>query len=129
SLNTKEMRKVLPQKVTLPEAIFNLSRSALLVNALQNSDWEVLVEAMEDRLHQPYRTSFIPGIEDMFSQIKKTGLAGAALSGSGPSVVSLTKKGREEAISKIMKDAFLKAGINCRILVLEADLEGTKLIA
>ena len=125
SLNTKEMRKVLPQKVTLSEAIFNLSRSALLVNALQNSDWEVLAEAMEDRLHQPYRAPFIPGIEDMFLKIKKTGLAGAALSGSGPSAVSLTKKGREEAISKIMKEAFLKAGINCRTLVLEADLEGT----
>jgi homoserine kinase len=129
TLNTKEMRKVLPQKVTLSQAIFNLSRSALLVNALQNSDWEVLVEAMEDKLHQPYRTPFIPGIEDIFSQIKKTGLAGVALSGSGPSIVSLTKKGREETISTIMKDAFLKAGINCRILVLEADLEGTKLIA
>ena len=129
TLNTKEMRKVLPQKVTLSQAIFNLSRSALLVNALQNSDWEVLAEAMEDRLHQPYRTPFIPGIEEMFSQIKKTGLAGVALSGSGPSIVSLTKKGREEMISTIMKDAFLKAGIKCRILVLEADLEGTKLIA
>ena len=129
TLNTKEMRKVLPQKVALSEAIFNLSRSALLVNALQNSDWEVLVEAMVDRLHQPYRAPFIPGIEDMFSQIKKTGLAGVALSGSGPSVVSLTKKGREEVISKIMKDAFLKAGINCRVLVLEADLEGTKFVS
>ena len=125
TLNTKEMRKVLPQKVTLSQAIFNLSRSALLVNAIQNSDWEVLAEAMEDRLHQPYRTPFIPGIEEMFSQIKKTGLAGVALSGSGPSIVSLTKKGREETISTIMKDAFLKAGINCRILTLEADLEGT----
>ena len=126
TLNTKEMRKALPQKVALPEAVFNLNRSALLVNALQNSDWEVLAEAMEDRLHQPYRAPFIPGIEDMFSQIKKTGLAGVALSGSGPSVVSLTKKGREETIGKIMKDAFLNAGITCRILVLEADLEGTK---
>ena len=125
TLNTKEMRKILPQKVALTEAIFNLSRSALLVNALQNSDWEVLVEAMEDRLHQPYRVPFIPGIEDMFLKIKKTGLAGVALSGSGPSVVSLTKKGREAVISKTMKDAFLKAGINCRVLVLEADLEGT----
>jgi homoserine kinase len=129
TLNTKEMRKILPQKVALTEAIFNLSRSALLVNALQNSDWEVLVEAMEDRLHQPYRVPFIPGIEDMFSQIKKTGLAGAALSGSGPTVVSLTKRGSEELISKIMKNTFLKEGINCRILVLETDLEGTKLIA
>ena len=129
TLNTEEMRKVLPQKITLSKAIFNLSRSALLVNALQNSDWKVLAEAMEDRLHQPYRAPFIPGIEDMFLRIKKTGLAGVALSGSGPSVVSLTKVGSEEVMSKIMKDAFLNAGITCRILVLEADLEGTKLIA
>ena len=128
TLNTREMRKVLPQKVALSKAIFNLSRSALLVNALQNSDWEVLPEAMEDRLHQPYRAPFIPGIEDMFSQIKKTGLAGVVLSGSGPSVVSFTKAGSEEVISKIMKNAFLKAGITCRILVLEADLEGTKTV-
>ncbi len=128
TLNTEEMRKALPQKIALPEAIFNLSRTALLVNALQNSDWEVLAEAMEDKLHQPFRVPFIPGIEEIFSKIKRLGLAGVALSGSGPSVVSLTKKGSEQAISKIMKDAFLKVGINCRILVLEADLEGTKLI-
>ena len=125
TLNTGEMRKVLPREIALSEAIFNLSRSALLVNALQNSDWEVLAEAMEDRLHQPYRAPFIPGIEDMFLKIKKTGLAGVALSGSGPSIVSLTKKDSEEAISKIMKDSFLDAGITCRVLVLEADLEGT----
>jgi len=129
TLSTGEMRKALPQKVALPEAVFNLSRSALLVNALQNSDWDVLAEAMEDRLHQPYRAPFIPGIEDMFIKIKKTGLAGVALSGSGPSVISLTKKGREETISKIMKDAFLNAGITCRTLVLEVDLEGTKLVS
>ncbi len=129
TLSTGEMRKALPQKVALPEAVFNLSRSALLVNALQNSDWKVLAEAMEDRLHQPYRAPFIPGIEDMFLKIKETGLAGVALSGSGPSVVSLTKKGSEEEISKIMKDAFLKAGVDCRILTLGVDLEGTKFVS
>jgi len=129
TLSTEEMRRALPQKVALAEAVFNLSRSALLVNALQNSDWDVLAEAMEDRLHQPYRAPFIPGIEDMFLKIKKTGLAGVALSGSGPSVVSLTKKGSEEAISKIMKDAFLNTEVNCRILVLEVDLGGTKFVS
>jgi len=129
TLSTGEMRKALPQKVALPEAVFNLSRSALLINALQNSDWDVLAEAMEDRLHQPYRAPFIPGIGDIFSQIKKTGLAGVALSGSGPSVVSLTKVGSEEEISKIMKDTFLNAGITCRVLVLEVDLDGTKFVS
>jgi len=84
---------------------------------------------MEDKLHQPFRAPFIPGIKEMFSQIKRTGLAGVALSGSGPTVVSLTKRNTEKTISKIMKDTFLKAGVNCRILVLEADLEGTKFVS
>lgn len=128
SLSTEEMRRVLPSKTSLTDAVFNLSRSALLVNALQNSNWEVLAEAMEDKLHQPFRAPFIPGIEEMFSQIKRTGLAGVALSGSGPSIISLTKRGSEELISKIMKNIFFKEGINCRILVLETDLEGTKIV-
>ena len=128
SLSTEEMRRVLPSKSSLVDAVFNLSRSALLVNALQNSNWEVLAEAMEDKLHQPFRAPFIPGIEEMFSQIKRTGLAGVALSGSGPTVVSLTKRGSEELISNIMKNIFFKEGIDCRILVLETDLEGTKIV-
>ena len=125
-LSTEKMRKVLPDKIPLSDAIFNLSRSALLVKALQNSDWTLLAEAMEDKLHQPFRASFIPGIKEMFSQVRNTGHAGIALSGSGPTVVSLTKRGSEKIISQIMEDTFLKAGINCRVLVLEADLEGTK---
>lgn len=125
-LSTEKMRKVLPDKIPLSDAIFNLSRSALLVKALQNSDWKLLAEAMEDKLHQPFRASFIPGIKEMFSQVRNTGHAGIALSGSGPTVVSLTKRGSEKIISQIMEDTFLKAGINCRVLVLEADLKGTK---
>lgn len=127
-LSTEKMRSVLPGKIPLADAIFNLSRSALLVKALQDSDWTLLAEAMEDKLHQPFRTSYIPGIKEMFSQVRNTGHAGIALSGSGPTVVSLTKRGSEKIIGQIMEDTFLKAGINCRVLVLEADLEGTKTV-
>jgi len=126
TLSTEKMRNVLPKKIPMADAIFNLSRSALFLKALRESDWTLLGEAMEDRLHQPYRASFIPGIEAMFSQVKKTGYAGIALSGSGPTVVSLTKKGMEDTISEIMKNAFFEAGVHCRILVLEPDSEGTK---
>jgi len=128
-LSTEKMRSVLPDKLPLSDAIFNLSRSALLVKSLQESRWELLAEAMEDKIHQPYRATYIPGLKEMFSQVKNTGYAGIALSGSGPTVISLTKRGTENIISQIMGDAFLKAGINCRVLVLEPDLEGTKFIA
>ena len=128
-LSTEKMRSVLPDKLPLSDAIFNLSRSALLVKSLQESRWELLAEAMEDKIHQPYRATYIPGLQEMFSQVKNTGYAGIALSGSGPTVISLTKRGTENIISQIMGDAFLKAGINCRVLVLEPELEGTKFIA
>ena len=127
TLSTEKMRKILPSQVSRSDAIFNLSRVSLLVKALQDSDWGILAAAMEDKLHQPFRAPFIPGMEAVFSKVKRTGLAGIALSGSGPSVISLTKKGSEEIISKIMKDTFREAGVNCRILVLEVDGEGTKI--
>ena len=124
SLSTEKMRNVLPKKLPLQDAVFNLSRSALFIKALKESDWTLLGEAMEDKVHQPYRMPFIPGIEAMFSRVKETGYAGIALSGSGPTVVSLTKTGKENTVSEMMKNAFLKAGIHCRVLILEPDLIG-----
>ena len=41
-LSTEEMRKVLPKQVSLEDAVDNLSKSALLVNALQQSKWELI---------------------------------------------------------------------------------------
>jgi len=127
SLSTEKMREVLPKKIDRSDAVFNLSRAALLVNSLQNSDWALMAESMEDKLHQPFRFSYIPGINEMFVQVKKTGHAGIALSGSGPTVISLTKKSYATMISQIMEDAFLKAGIKSRVLILKTDFEGFRL--
>lgn len=129
SLNTRMMREVLPAKISLNDAVYNLSRVALLVNVLTNSHWEVLGEAMQDKLHQPYRAPFIPGIEELFSKVKATSLGGIALSGSGPSIIFLGRKGSEETIKKIMKDVLARAGVSCcRILTLEPDQEGISVV-
>ncbi|HKK82967.1 MAG TPA: homoserine kinase, partial [Atribacterota bacterium] len=81
TLSTEEMRKVLPKQVSLQDAVDNLSKSALLVNALQQSKWELIPEAMQDRLHQPFRMPFIKGAKNIFSEVQKSGIAGVALSG------------------------------------------------
>ena len=69
TLSTEEMRRVLPQQVSLQDAVDNLSKSALLVNALQQSKWELIPEAMQDRLHQPFRLPFIKGAKNIFSEV------------------------------------------------------------
>lgn len=128
TLSTEEMRKVLPKQVSLQDAVDNLSKSALLVNALQQSKWELIPEAMQDRLHQPFRLPFIKGAKNIFAEVQKSGIAGVALSGSGPTVISLVKEGLEREIIKIMKKTFTEAGIEGQVRVLDPDLDGARIV-
>jgi aspartate kinase len=127
TLSTEEMRKVLPKQVSLQDAVDNLSKSALLVNALQQSKWELIPEAMQDRLHQPFRMPFIKGAKNIFSEVQKSGIAGVALSGSGPTIISLVKDGAENEIIKIMRHTFYKAGVKSQVKVLDPDTDGARI--
>ena len=128
TLSTEEMRKVLPEKVSLQDAVDNLSKSALLVNALQQSKWELIPEAMQDRLHQPFRMPFIKGAKNIFTEVQRTGIAGVALSGSGPTIISLTKEGVESEIIKIMKRTFKQVEVESRVRILDPDLDGARVV-
>ena len=128
TLSTEEMRRVLPKQVSLQDAVDNLSKSALLVNALQQSRWELIPEAMQDRLHQPFRLPFIKGAKNIFTEVQKSGIAGVALSGSGPTIISLVKEGLEKNIMKIMKKTFLDANIRSQVKALEPETDGAAVI-
>jgi aspartate kinase len=127
TLSTEEMRKVLPKQVSLQDAVDNLSKSALLVNALQQSKWELIPEAMQDRIHQPFRLPFIKGAKNIFSEVQKSGIAGVALSGSGPTIISLVKDEAENEIIRIMKKTFHSAGIKSQVILLDPDLDGARI--
>ena len=58
-MSTKLARSLQPDSVPHTDAVFNVSRSALLVAALTQSP-ELLFAATEDRLHQNYRASAMP---------------------------------------------------------------------
>ena len=65
TLSTQQARSVLPQQVELADAIYNTSRSSLLVAAIAAGKLSLLAVAMKDRLHQPYRAALIPGFDDV----------------------------------------------------------------
>ena len=88
-LPTDEARAALPQSVPLADAVFDLSRLAYLTTALIWGRWERIGPAMQDRLHQPYRSPFIPALDQVIGSALKAGAYGAALSGGGPSVIAL----------------------------------------
>ena len=116
-LLTIEARAALPAQVPLSDAVFNASRVGLLVRALGAGDYDRLRIAMQDRLHQPYRMSLIPGMQTVFNEALEAGAAGVVLSGAGPSVVAFASD-NHEAIEKAMKEAFSAVGLESRSWIL-----------
>ena len=87
TMSTKLARSLQPEQVPHEDAIFNVSRSALLIAALIQSP-ELLLAATEDRLHQNYRASAMKQTDDLIRELRAQGLP-AVVSGAGPSVLVL----------------------------------------
>ncbi len=86
---TKKSRGLLPEKVRLEDAAFNVSRASMLVAALSTGDMSMLRFAVEDRLHQPYRKAYVDGMDEIFEKTYACGSCATYLSGSGPTIVSV----------------------------------------
>ena len=86
-MSTKLARSLQPESVPHTDAVFNVSRSALLVAALTQSP-ELLMAATEDRLHQNYRASAMPETNELISLLRANNHP-AVVSGAGPSVLVL----------------------------------------
>ncbi|MCX2714986.1 homoserine kinase [Mycolicibacterium sp. J2] len=86
--STAETRVLLPEHVTHTDARFNLSRAAMLVVALTKRP-DLLVQATEDRLHQPQRAPAMPASAEYLAALRRLNVA-AVLSGAGPAVIALT---------------------------------------
>lgn len=88
-LKTEFARGVLPEVYSREDAVYNLSRSALMTAALFSGSLQNLRVAVQDRLHQPYRQEFIPGMEAVFRLSYELGSFGTYISGAGPSLISI----------------------------------------
>ncbi|MCL4439050.1 MAG: homoserine kinase [Firmicutes bacterium] len=126
-LPTHAAKEVLPKQVSLQDAIFNLSRSALLVGALCEKRLDLLSVASQDMLHQPFRAPLVPGLLKVIEEARRAGALSVALSGAGPTVIALTD-GYSEGIAQIMQDTFREAGVNCQVKVLQPVVDGTQIL-
>lgn len=114
---TRAAREALPKTVPLSDAVFNLGRTALVVEALRSADYLLLEQVMDDRLHQPYRLPLIPGAEAARQAALRAGAAAVVLSGAGPSLLAIG--GRPASAAAAMGSAFDVAGIPSQAFLLE----------
>jgi len=88
-LKTEHARSILPKNITLNDATYNLSRSALMTASLFSGSFENLKVAVQDRLHQQHRLPLIPSGSNIFEIAYNEGAFGVYISGSGPTIMAI----------------------------------------
>ena len=94
STSTKESRTKLSASVSLDDAVYNLSRSSLLVAAMVTGDVAALYDATHDKLHQDVRLAVVPETKRAIHMALDAGAWAAWLSGSGPTMACIVDPAR-----------------------------------
>ena len=121
-------RKLLPAEYSRDDVTFNTGRVALFLTALQTGRYELIGEAMQDRLHQPYRKALFPAMPDIIQAALDAGAYGASLSGGGSSLIALASS-NFQAILRAMRETARSAGVDGTGMILRADQVGARVIS
>jgi len=128
--STRQARALLPQAVPLADAVFNMSRLPLVIEALRNGDLDLLRVAADDRLHQRYRLALTPGAEEALSAATEVGAIGAVVSGSGPSLLAFVHDEQgAERVGEAMLEEFHVAGVQADVRMLTTSNAAAGVIA
>lgn len=125
TMSTALARSLQPVSVPHEDAIFNVSRSALLIAALIQSP-ELLLEATEDKLHQSYRASAMPETDALIRRLRADGLA-AVVSGAGPSILVLGSDPAQRLVATELIEKSATTTWDC--LVLAVDFRGATVVS
>ncbi len=121
--STKAARAVLPPHVLQADAVYNIARTALLVDALREGRADDLREAMTDRLHQPYRLPMLSHTP-LLDAARAAGAHGAALSGAGSTFLALCDANTAAAVAAALADRAAALGVPGETLPLPIDRRG-----
>lgn len=129
-LSTSISRSVLPEQISREDAVFNIRRAAMLVHAIHTQDAELMKLAMQDKLHQPYRVRFVPGLEDVMEELRNfENVLGVALSGAGPSILVVSSGNNLEKIREVIKTTWEKYSVKANINTFDIDTVGSEILS
>jgi len=121
-LSTKMARDVLPKSISYTDGIFNISRAAFLVSALNNGDMEALRVACQDRIHQKFRGRLIENYDEIIRKSIELGCIATFLSGAGPTIMVVVKE--QDTFINNMKEFLAPLNGNWKIRPLAIDVKG-----
>lgn len=127
-LKTEKARSVLPEQYSRGDAVYNLSRSALMAASLFSGKLENLRVAVQDKIHQPYRAGLIDDLDNVFRLSYELGSLGTYISGAGPTIISMIDADDTENFAKYAANHLEEKGIaGWQIKVHKTDSQGAQI--
>lgn len=128
-LATDISRSVLPKEVSMEDATFNTRRTAMFVDALYSRDAELMKLALQDKLHQPYRTKLVPGLQEIMDSLKhEENVIGCVLSGAGPAILIVSQRNNLDKIKSIVNDTWADLNVKTDIRTLKIEEHGAQIL-
>lgn len=128
AVTTQKARNTLPGYYPKRDVAFNISHTALMVASMVSGNYENLLCAIDDRVHEPYRKIFIDGYQKLYNKLKSYGALGTFISGSGPTLASIVEADDAEYFYEDIKEYTDKAFPTWKVKLLDIDNEGAKII-
>lgn len=126
-LKTETARSVLPKEYSREDAVYNLSRSALMTASLFSGNLENLRVAVQDRIHQPYRKGLIDHCDKVFDLCESLGSLGTYVSGAGPTIIAMVEAEQAQSFAQRAKAHMAEWGVaDWEISIRSAEADGAK---
>ena len=126
-LKTETARSVLPKEYSREDAVYNLSRSALMTASLFSGNLENLRVAVQDRIHQPYRKGLIDHCDKVFEICAALGSLGTYISGAGSTIIAMVEAGQAEDFAKQARAHMAQWGVaDWEISIRSAEAHGAR---
>lgn len=128
-IKTAESRAMLPKEIPLKDAITQWANVGSLIHGLHTSDYELISRSLKDVVIEPHRSRLIPFFNEVKSTSINTGALGCGISGSGPSVFTLSK-GIETAkkVESAMRKIYSETNIGFETYVSKINTEGIRIL-
>ena len=124
-LKTTLARSVLPHRISHKDAVYNLSRAALMSASLATGSYHNLKTAAGDKLHQDYRLPLIPGAERAMKLMDEQGIYCSYISGAGSTLMAMVPGDKGNSFYSDLRPILDEEGFkNWKLLMLDADNTG-----
>lgn len=121
-------RPTLGERIATADALANMGRSALLLEALKHGDFKRISQTLQDDVLMPRIVQQIPGYTAAANAARDAGAAAVTVAGEGPALIAFAES-KHQFIAQEMTAALQHAGVSARAWVLPVDRQGITLSA